>query len=78
MALVTKIELQVKDAKAPHKETECVATIATSQQGERYLQLDTVGSADRKYAGKVSQSIQFSREAAVQLIDLIRRTWPEI
>lgn len=78
MALVTKITFQSKDARAPHKPAECHATIATANSGEKYLQLDTFGSADREQPNKVSQSLQFSRASAEQLLHLLRQTFPDL
>lgn len=43
--------------------------------GERILQLDTYGSADRAMPGKVSQSIQIDREGAAQLKRLLERAF---
>lgn len=40
------------------------------------LQLDTYGSSMRKIPNKISQSIQLDREAAADLLTLIRETFP--
>jgi hypothetical protein len=45
---------------------------------ESVVQLDTVGSPDREFADKVSQSIQFDRTSAGQLIALFREAFPGI
>jgi len=44
----------------------------------RYVQLDTFGSEGRQFTDKVSQSIQFDRQAAEQLLELLRKAFPGI
>jgi hypothetical protein len=39
------------------------------------LQIDTFGSETRKLAGKTSQTLQFDRERAKELFDLLRDTY---
>jgi predicted HNH restriction endonuclease len=76
MALVTNLEASTKDRQSVHRPTRCLYGIVDGPNGERYLQLDTVGSEDREIPDKVSQSIQFDRQAAGQLLQLIQRTFP--
>jgi hypothetical protein len=78
MARVTKIRSMVKERNSVHQETACSATTFSGPGGRKYLQLDTFGSADRKLKGKVSQSIQFEREAAKQLRALIAEAFPDL
>lgn len=42
------------------------------KDGERYLQINTYGSSVRKAKGEVSQTIQFNRESAKQLTEIIK------
>jgi len=42
------------------------------KDGKTYFQIDTFGSKDRELTEKVSQSIQFDKEMAQKLIDVIR------
>lgn len=44
--------------------------------GMKILQLDTYGSHERKFAGKVSQSIQIDEQAAANLLKLLERSFP--
>ena len=44
--------------------------------GEKYLQLDTYGSAHRAIPGKVSQSIQLDRAGALALCRILLETFP--
>ncbi|HMO32734.1 MAG TPA: hypothetical protein PKE63_00720 [Lacibacter sp.] len=73
MALINKIEKGFKDRDSIHKPTECSYFIVYNKKGEKFLQLDTYGSADRAIPGKVSQSIQFSPEAIAQLKELLSK-----
>ncbi len=41
--------------------------------GERYLQIDMYGRSNREQPGKISQSIQFDKETASYLIDLLKK-----
>ena len=41
--------------------------------GEKYFQLDTYGRIDRENPEKISQSIQFDRETAQYLVNLLTR-----
>jgi hypothetical protein len=43
------------------------------QNGRKVLQLDTVGSSDRKRPGKQSQTLQLTEESARELCDLLKR-----
>jgi hypothetical protein len=78
MALVSSLEPNAKDRSTIHKPTRCLYAIIEGADGNRYLQLDTVGSEDRAIPDKVSQSIQFDREAAGQLIHLLYRTFSDL
>jgi len=76
MALVSSLEPNTKERQSVHRPTRCLYAIVDGPGGERFLQLDTVGSEDREIPDKVSQSIQFDRQAAGQLLQLLQRTFP--
>ncbi|WP_152049501.1 HNH endonuclease [Tautonia marina] len=78
MALVTSLEQNQKVRHSVHRPTRCLYAIVDGSAGERYLQLDTVGSADREIPDKVSQSIQFDRQAAGQLLGLLLKAFPDL
>ncbi len=78
MALVTVLEPSTKERHSIHGPTRCLYSIVSGSDGTRYLQLDTVGSEDRAILDKISQSIQFDRQAAAQLLKLLRDTFPEL
>lgn len=77
MALVTNIQPIDKERNTVHGPTHCSYTIFT-RQGQTYLQLDTYGSATRKFKDKISQSIQFNVQSAKQLKRLIESAFPEL
>ncbi len=58
--------------------TRCLYSIFEGPSKERYLQLDTAGSKDREFPGKISQSIQFDRQMAGQLFELLQRAFPDL
>lgn len=73
MALVKDIKKGFKDKDNIHKPTDCNYFVVYNKKGEKFLQLDTYGSADREILGKVSQSMQFSPEAIKQLKELLSK-----
>lgn len=78
MALVTSLEPNAKGRQSVHRPTRCFYTIVEGEGGRRYVQLDTVGSEDREIPEKVSQSIQFDRQAAGQLLQILHRAYPDL
>ena len=41
--------------------------------GEKYFQIDTYGSPDRKILGKISQTIQFDKDVAKKIIEILSK-----
>lgn len=41
--------------------------------GSKYFQMDTYGKSDREIPGKISQSIQFDKESAKFLVELLKK-----
>lgn len=70
MALINSLKETSLEKDSQHSETECTYTIINSG-GESFLQIDTYGSIHRKFPGKKSQSLRFSRSAAMQLKDIL-------
>ena len=53
------------------KHTECSGKLrAIESGGERFIQIDTYGSADREMPGKVSQSLRLTQDAVNQIIKM--------
>ena len=78
MALINTIERINKDRQVVHKATRCVASEFIGPGDRRYLQLDTYGSEDREFPEKISQALQFDENGASQLLELIRKTFPDL
>jgi len=78
MVLVSSFERSAKDRSTVHRPTRCLYAIIVGDAGKRLLQLDTLGPEDRQFAEKVSQSIQFDRQGAERLLELIRETFPDL
>jgi hypothetical protein len=78
MALVTSLEPNSKERQSVHKPTRCLYAIVDGPGGDRYLQLDTVGSEGREIPDKVSQSVQFDRQAAGQLLRILHIAFPDL
>lgn len=74
MALVRKLTSVVRDRHSVHDEVKCELS-TFSGAGGRYLQLDTFGRKSRAIPDKISQSIQFDREGAGNLLRAIRSTF---
>jgi hypothetical protein len=76
MALVTSFEQKTTERHTVHGKTRCLVSSSNDELGETYLQLDTVGSADRGTPDKVNQSFQIDRKMAGQLRGVLHHTFP--
>ena len=72
MALIKKghIKQLEKDRIYIHKTTEATYSVFTDG-GEKFFQIDTYGSEGRQLKDKVSQSIQFDKESALELVGIL-------
>ena len=70
MAIVRKLEKVELEHNSKHTEVDCTYSIVESD-GQKYLQIDTYGSASRKIPGKKSQSLRFTSEALIQIRSII-------
>jgi hypothetical protein len=61
-----------------HDPTTCLVSVFSDAAGNRYIQLDTHGSALRKIPGKTSQAFQLDINSANQLKKLIEETYPSL
>lgn len=74
MAIVRSLTRITLERDTPHTELkDCTYSIVQDDDGSRSLQIDTYGSAARKFPGKKSQSLRFAPEA----IDQLRRILSE-
>jgi len=78
MALIQRFELEKKERQSVHRAVECRYSIFSSSDGSQILQLDTLGSPERKIAGKVSQSLQLSEASAKKLLEILIEAFPKI
>ena len=46
------------------------------ERGEKFIQLDTFGSDQRKFKGKKSQTMRFSKDIAIQLKKILQEKFP--
>lgn len=67
MAIVRSLERANLGHRSSHTEVDATFTVVSDDSGEKMLQVDTYGSADRAVPGKKSQSIRFAPEAIAQL-----------
>jgi hypothetical protein len=74
MALLTTITRVTKTRQKVHLPVEGGVSVFESG-GERYIQLDTYGTPERKDAGTISQSLQMDRAAAFEIRTLIDETF---
>ena len=72
MAIVKKLDRIILERDSSHTEADCTYSVIQTSGG-KYLQIDTYGSAERKFAGKKSQSIRFSPEAINQLREILTK-----
>jgi len=77
MALIARFDEVTAERQVVHEPVEC-GWRAFTAEGERILQLDTYGSAERKLQGKVSQSIQLDEKAARELAEILTQTFPYV
>ena len=77
MALIARFEQIGADRQAVHGPVEC-GWRYFKVDGRQILQLDTYGSSEREFQGKVSQSIQLDEKAATELLEIIERSFPTL
>ena len=75
MAWVQNIER--KDGKGRRQPSNVTAFVKVfeTQDSTPIIQIDTLGSDDRKNPGKQSQTLQFGKESAKQLFDILKHTY---
>ena len=72
MAIIRKFEPLDLKTNARHTETVGGYSIQ-GQDGEKFIQINTVGSNDREIIGKVSQTLRLTKEAIEQLAELAEK-----
>jgi len=72
MAIIREFEQLELKANARHTETKGGYSVQ-GQDGEKFIQINTVGSDNRDFPGKVSQTLRLSKGAIEQLAELARK-----
>lgn len=62
-----------KDRNTIHTPVTATYTVFDTTDGEHYVQIDTYGKNDRAILEKISQSIQFDKDSAKFLVDLLNK-----
>lgn len=66
---IKKIE---KDRNVIHEKVQATYTVFEMDR-EKYVQIDTYGRINRENPGKISQSIQFDKDTAAFLVNLLKK-----
>jgi hypothetical protein len=69
MAVVRNFDVKELDRTSKHSEVRATVSLV-EDCGERFVQIDTYGSAGRLMPGKVSQSLRLSKHAFERLMEL--------
>ena len=75
MAWVTHIERKDGNGKRQPSDVIAMVMMFDVQDSTPIIQIDTLGSSNRKNPGKQSQTLQFGKEAAKQLFDILKLTY---
>lgn len=77
MARISKenIEKIEKNRNRVHDKVACTYSVFTDEYGNKMFQIDTYGSKTRECKGKISQSIQFDKQTALELIKILTKEY---
>lgn len=67
MALIRELEHLVMERNSIHQKVDATYSTFVDDLGNKFFQIDTYGSPDRKIAGKKSQTMQFDSEGLKKL-----------
>lgn len=71
MAKVSKTSKIEKHKNSVHAEVECTYSVFENS-GKKYFQIDTYGTEQRQVKNQPSQKIQFDRDFAIKLVDILK------
>lgn len=77
MALIKEFQTVTSDTQRLHGPVTCGYRTFTVD-GQRILQLDTYGSAERQILDKISQSVQLDVDSARELLKIIEESFPDL
>lgn len=73
MALIIKQRIaKINKNSRVQKETECTYNVFNANE-RKYIQFDTYGTSERKSESKSSQTIQFDKETAKYIIEILQK-----
>ena len=76
MALIETLTFRAASERVgPHRPVRC-SYFTFESEGKRYLQIDTYGSEERQKVGSMSQTFQLDARSAQELMEILRRTFP--
>jgi 5-methylcytosine-specific restriction protein B len=75
MAKISQFFRTSTDSRPHPTSVQCGWQVVSSPDGDM-LQLSTYGSESRASQQKVSQTLQLNKEAAAELIDIVKRAFP--
>lgn len=64
-----------KNRNSVHQEVQATYSVFKDKYNNKYFQLNTYGSEERKVKGVTSQSIQLDEKAARKLIDILSKEY---
>jgi hypothetical protein len=73
MARIDKEHLEPKERKAKKQEIADAGYFFFEDGGERFFQLVSYGSQDRKFPESASQIVQFDKRTAETLIEILKK-----
>ncbi|MFA7307650.1 MAG: hypothetical protein WC026_13360 [Hyphomicrobium sp.] len=75
MGWVKSVELKPGEGKIQPTQFTAFVKVFEPKTGTPIVQIDTYGSDERKIPGKQSQTLQFGRESAFQLFQILKDTY---
>ena len=74
MINLNHFEKKIKDRNQIQEKVNASYSVFTVH-GEKYFQIDTYGTLNRKILNKTSQTLQFDKESAIKIIELLRKEY---
>ncbi len=71
MARISAMVKHEKTRNTVHTQARCTYSVFVDA-GTKYFQIDTYGTDQRKVQGQPSQKIQFDREFAAELVEVLK------
>ncbi|WP_424363461.1 hypothetical protein [Methylocystis parvus] len=75
MAWVQSVERREGKGRLQPSQVVAFVKVFDAEDSTPVVQIDTLGSEERKNPGKQSQTLQFGKESAKQLFDILKQTY---